>query len=92
MSEEENFKEKTSETNSTSSSLPLSNFDKNYEYNSCVSINHFDVSNFLFSCGVYNYFQKSEIDNILRNPILFHEEAIRLSDFIYTKNGIVSNI
>ena len=91
MSEEENFKEKTSETNSTSSSLPLSNFDKNYEYNSCVSIDYFDASNFLFSCGVYNYFQKSEIDNILRNPILFHEEAIRLSDFIYTKNGIVSN-
>ena len=53
MSEEENFKEKTSETNSTSSSLPLSNFDKNYEYNSCVSINHFDASNFVESIIIF---------------------------------------
>ena len=70
MSEEENFKEKTSETNSTSSSLPLSNFDKNYEYNSCVSINHFDASNFLFSCGVIEQIMASILPNSLSSTFM----------------------
>ena len=61
------------------------------EINSFSASISFDASQFLFSCGVYNYFKKQDIDNILRNPVLYHEEAIRLSDFIYTKNGIVSN-
>ena len=45
----------------------------------------------LFKCGVYDYFQKSEIENIFRNPIFYYDSAIRLSNFVYTKNGIVSN-
>ncbi len=61
------------------------------EINSFSASISFDASQFLFSCGVYNYFTKTDIDNILRNPVLYHEEAIRLSDFVYTKNGIVSN-
>ena len=61
------------------------------EINSFATSISFDASQFLFSCGVYNYFTKTDIDNILRNPVLYHEEAIRLSDFVYTKNGIVSN-
>ena len=34
---------------------------------------------------------KEEVDSVLRNPIINHETAIRLSEFVYGKNGIVSN-
>lgn len=59
-----------------------------YEFNSFVS--PMDISS-LFSCGIYDYFSKEEIDSILRDPIRNHDAAIRLSNFVYTKNGIVSN-
>lgn len=59
-----------------------------YEFNSFVS--PMDTSS-LFSCGIYDYFSKEEIDSILRDPIGNHDAAIRLSNFVYTKNGIVSN-
>ncbi|MFR1944790.1 MAG: hypothetical protein ACLS20_05780 [Faecalimonas umbilicata] len=59
-----------------------------YEFNSFVS--PMDISS-LFSCGIYDYFSKEEIDSILRDPIGNHDAAIRLSNFVYTKNGIVSN-
>lgn len=59
-----------------------------YEFNSFVS--PMDISS-LFSCGIYDYFSKEEIDSILRDPIGNHDTAIRLSNFVYTKNGIVSN-
>ena len=45
----------------------------------------------IFNCGVYDYFSKEEIDAVLRNPIANHEVAIKLSEFVYGKNGIVSN-
>ena len=45
----------------------------------------------IFNCGVYDYFTKEEIDSVLRNPIGNYETAIRLSEFVYGKNGIVSN-
>ena len=59
-----------------------------YEFNSFVS--PMDISS-LFSCGIYDNFSKEEIDSILRDPIGNHDAAIRLSNFVYTKNGIVSN-
>ena len=45
----------------------------------------------IFNCGVYDYFTKEEIDAVLRNPIANHETAIKLSEFVYGKNGIISN-
>lgn len=60
-----------------------------YEFNSFVS--PVELMGSLFSCGVYDYFTKEEIDSILRDPIGNHDAAIRLSNFVYTKNGIVSN-
>ena len=60
-----------------------------YEFNSYIS--PVDMSSLLFSCGIYDYFSKEEIDSILRDPIGNHDTAIRLSNFVYTKNGIVSN-
>lgn len=61
----------------------------NYEFNS------FRTSGLIFDsiykCGIYDYFDKAEIDRVLRNPIFNHDIAIRLSNFVYTKNGIVSN-
>lgn len=62
--------------------------DKAFEYNSITSSEAFEV---LFKCGVYDYFDKEAIDAALRNPISNHDIAIRLSRFIYNKNGVVSN-
>lgn len=64
----------------------------NYEFNSYnTSIIYKPLIDAVFSCGIYDYFSKDEIKNIIRDPIAYHEEAIQLSNFIYTKNGIVSN-
>ena len=62
--------------------------DHTYEFNSFTASGIFES---LFHCGVYDYFHKEEIDAILRNPIQNHDSAIRLSNFIYTKNGVVTN-
>lgn len=67
---------------------PTVSKDESYEFNSYVA-NYLTDS--IFSCGVYDYFTKDEIDAVLRNPIANHDTAIRLSNFVYTKNGIVSN-
>ena len=62
--------------------------NQSYEYSSYIANSLVDA---VFSCGVYDYFSKQDIENILRDPITYHDEAIRLSNFVYTKNGIVSN-
>lgn len=67
-----------------SSSINVTN-----EYNSYVS--NATLINSIFKCGVYEYFTKEQIDSVLKDPIANHEQAIELSNFIYTKNGIVSN-
>jgi len=72
------------ETNNTT----LQDNSIDYEFNS-YSYHHLFES--IFNCGVYDYFTKEEIDSVLRNPIGNHETAIRLSEFVYGKNGIVSN-
>lgn len=64
--------------------------DTTYEYNS-FHYTTSDIFSSIFECGVYNYFDKEEIRNILSNPIANHESAIRLSNFVYTKNGVVAN-
>lgn len=45
----------------------------------------------IFNCGVYDFFNKEEIEAVIKNPILHHETAIRLSELVYNKSGIVSN-
>lgn len=77
---------KSSETNSTNTS---SHYNPHFEYSSYSTIN--SIFDPLFMCGIYDYFNKDEIQSVLRNPILNHNTAIRLSEFVYTKNGIVSN-
>lgn len=64
-------------------------YDTEYEFNSFVS--NGGLIDAVFSCGIFNYFSKNQIDNILRDPITYHEEAIKLSNFVYGKNGIVAN-
>ena len=85
-------KQQVGETNSKSSPA-ISNKSqidsKSYEFNSFVGSG--SIFDSIFSCGIYDYFSKVEIDSILRDPILNHDTAIRLSNFVYTKNGIVSN-
>ena len=49
------------------------------------------VYNSIFDCGVYNFFNKEEIESVIKNPILHHDTAIRLSELVYNKSGIVSN-
>lgn len=80
-------KEKTQQVTETNS-FSRTNLDKTYEFNSYVTNSLIDA---VFQCGIYDYFSKDDIKNILRDPITFHEDAIRLSNFVYTKNGIVSN-
>lgn len=45
----------------------------------------------IFDCGVYDYFTKEEIRAVFINPIVNHDIAIRLSEFVYGKNGIITN-
>lgn len=73
----------------TNSNTQKSVAESTHEFNSYCSTQY--VSDFLFKCGIYDYFTKEEIDSVLRNPIANHELAIKLSEFVYGKNGIVSN-
>ena len=73
----------------TNDSYPSpTDIEKTNEFNSYTDTILF---NSIFKCGVYDYFSKDEIDAVLRNPIANHETAIRLSEFVYGKSGIVSN-
>lgn len=63
--------------------------DNAYEFNSYSNTDY--VCESIFNCGVFDYFTKEEIDSVLRNPIANHEIAIKLSEFVYGKNGIISN-
>lgn len=82
-------KNKTDSVVETNSVNHSSATDKSYEFNSYSNTDY--VCESIFNCGVYDYFTKEEIDAVLRNPIANHETAIRLSEFVYGKNGIVSN-
>ena len=87
-------KNQVGETNSTSSptiedNVDAKNINETFEFNSYWTPG--SIFDPLFACGVYDYFNKDEIKCVLRNPILNHNTAIRLSEFVYTKNGIVSN-
>lgn len=73
----------------TNSNTQNSNLEITHEFNSYCSSQY--VSDFMFKCGIYDYFTKEEIDLVLRNPIANYDLAIRLSEFVYGKNGIVSN-
>lgn len=78
-------KESTVEINLEQSSPTVQN---TYEYNSYSNNTEYEA---IFNCGVYDYFSKEDIDRILRDPIGNHDLAIQLSEFVYTKNGIVTN-
>lgn len=45
----------------------------------------------LYDCSVYDFFDKETIRLIIDDPITNYEQAIRLSQLVYNKNGIVSN-
>ena len=90
-------KNPVAETNTTSSPTVINNqghsTGKNgnneiFEYNSYSTT---DIFAPLFACGVYDYFNKDEIKCVLKNPILNHSTAIRLSEFVYTKNAELSS-
>ena len=62
-----------------------------YEFNSFYTPSGSLIFDSLFHCGIYDYFRKEEIECVFRDPIFYHDVAIRLSNLVYTKNGIVSN-
>ena len=62
--------------------------EKNYEFS---SLGQWLSSDDLFQCSIYNFFNKEEIRRIIEDPITNYREAIRLSQLVYNKNGIVSN-
>lgn len=76
------------ETNNSEGS-PEVYIGSNHEFNSYYDRQF--VCDAIFNCGIYDYFTKEEIDAVLRNPIANYDTAIRLSEFVYGKNGIVSN-
>ena len=79
---------------SSPTSQKASNSDNNsFEFNSFFTSSGSLNFNSLFNCGIgiYDYFGKDEIECVFRDPIFYHDVAIRLSNFVYTKNGIVSN-
>ena len=94
-------KEQAVETNNVSSITENVLNDNLYEFNSYYASMKYgtsvstgsgiDLLSSIFSCGVYDYFTKQQIHNILSNPIENHEDAILLSEFVYGKNGTVSN-
>ena len=45
----------------------------------------------IFECSIYDFFNKEEIRHVIEDPITHYREAIRLSQLVYNKNGIVSN-
>lgn len=65
--------------------------NNSYEFNSYYSPSGNLIFDTIFHCGIYDYFGKEEIECVFRDPIFYHDVAIRLSNFVYTKNGIVSN-
>lgn len=91
-------KNKTENIVEVNSSTSQSN---EYEFNSYYSSSKYGTSvstssstdfiNSIFACGVYEYFTQQQIHSILKNPIQNYEDAIILSEFVYGKNGIVSN-
>lgn len=76
---------------------PVENSFENNAYGSSVSygkslsVTTGNLIGSIFSCGIYDFFDAKFIDSVLRNPVLYHEEAISLSEFVYSKNGTVSN-
>lgn len=76
---------------SLSSNTSSSHTSPSYEYNSFYTQSGTLLFSSLFNCGIYDYFSKEEIEYIFRDPIFYHDVAIRLSNFVYTKNGIISN-
>lgn len=81
-------KNKTDTISETEVKIP-DTFEKSYEFNSYCSPQY--ISDAIFNCGVYDYFSKEEIDSVLRNPIVNHDTAIKLSEFVYGKSGIIGN-
>lgn len=84
--EENQASSPTASSNETNNS-----YNDSHEFNSFYSPSGSLIFDSLFSCGIYDYFGKDEIDCVFRDPIFYHDVAIRLSNFVYTKNGIVSN-
>ena len=77
---------------SSPTSQKVSNSDNNsFEFNSFYTSSTSLNFSSIFNCGIYDYFGKEEIECVFRDPIFYHDVAIRLSNFVYTKNGIVSN-
>ena len=77
---------------SSPTSQKVSNSDNNsFEFNSFYTSSTSLNFSSIFNCGIYDYFGKEQIECVFRDPIFYHDVAIRLSNFVYTKNGIVSN-
>lgn len=45
----------------------------------------------LYDCSLYDYFDKEEIETVIKDPITFYKEAIQMAEIVYNKNGVVSN-
>ncbi|MDL2301459.1 hypothetical protein LJC58_03795 [Lachnospiraceae bacterium OttesenSCG-928-D06] len=66
----------------------IQNDPPSFEFNSFSDL---VLTESLYNCGIFDYFSKEEIENVMKNPIANYESAIRLSNFVYSSNGVVSN-
>lgn len=80
-----------SETNTTETNVNQSLHDKSYEYNSFMTSTLPDDLEGFFGCDLMSMFSDEEIRNVLKNPIVNHAIARRLSMYVYNTNGIVAN-
>lgn len=63
--------------------------DKNYEFSSYG--NYQIVFDSIFNCSIYDYFDKKTIERVVSDPIEYYRDAVRLSQLVYNKNGVISN-
>lgn len=80
----------STETTEAQEILP-ENYEKNFEMTSHCSFSNDFIYETIFKCGIYDFFTKEEIDSVLRDPIGNYDIAIKLSEFVYGKNGIIGN-
>lgn len=62
--------------------------NNSYEFNSLISG---QILESFFNCGIYDYFSEEDISAVLIDPIANHDKAIELSNFVYSKSGIIGN-
>ena len=63
--------------------------NNDHEFNSYAQRLIFDET--FCECSLYDYFDKEDIEIVIRDPITHYKEAIKMAQIVYNKNGVISN-